>query len=265
MQIKNLRANKRNPRRISENKREMLRKSVDKFGDLSGLVFNRRTNSLVGGHQRSSIMPPDSQIKITDKYEKPTAAGTIAEGYALINGEKWKYREVDWDEKTEAEAMLAANKHSGEWDRDGLKLLFADIPSLDISLAGFERVELQALDIKLPEIVIDMPAPPAYRSFGEDASGAVDDADRYEEEPEEEDEDEGEKYLAENPGPDSSMNKEVIDVVNRNAFDAVTENTESKLQKHLVVIECETKEEMFAVKEKIRALDFIKDFKAKMF
>lgn len=35
-----------------------LQKSMAEFGDLSGIVFNRRTGNLIGGHQRIKIIDP---------------------------------------------------------------------------------------------------------------------------------------------------------------------------------------------------------------
>ena len=148
MQLKDLKPNKRNPRKITQKKKDLLKKSLDKFGDLSGTIYNIRTKSLVGGHQRSSVLPQNSTIKIEKKYDKPTRTGTVAEGYIEHEGERYKFREVDWNETMEAEAMLAANKHQGEWDKDILKLLAVDIPDIDFEIAGFE-------DFEIPEI----PAP----------------------------------------------------------------------------------------------------------
>ena len=42
----------RNPRRITDDALAGLRASLRTFGDLSGLVFNRRTGNVVCGHQR---------------------------------------------------------------------------------------------------------------------------------------------------------------------------------------------------------------------
>src|SRR5574343_2066148 len=138
MQIKDLNPHKKNPRKISPQKLEALKKSLEKLGDLSGFVYNRRTKTLVSGHQRQKALPPKSTIKTDQKYETPTRTGTVAEGYVLIEGERFKYREVDWDEQTEMEALLAANKHGGEWDEDLLKIAFADFPTMNFEIAGFD-------------------------------------------------------------------------------------------------------------------------------
>src|SRR4051812_43912555 len=116
MQIKNLVPNAENPRTITPAKRAMLKKALLKFGDLSGIVYNRKTKQLVGGHQRREIFDPESVVTITKKFSKPTKTGTVAEGFVEFNGEKFSYREVYWDAHLEKAANIAANKGAGEWD-----------------------------------------------------------------------------------------------------------------------------------------------------
>ena len=140
MKIKNLKANKRNPR-ITQSRQDALKQSLEKFGDLGGIIFNKSTGQLVGGHQRSAIMPPDATTVIEKKYDAPTAAGTVAEGYVEFNGERFKYREVAWDEATEVEAMLAANNQGGENDDALVKIVLAGFPKLNLDLAGFPELK----------------------------------------------------------------------------------------------------------------------------
>ena len=149
MRIADLNPNEENPRTITKMQKKRLKKSMDQFGDLSGIVFNRQTKRLVGGHQRTSMLPPELTISIENQYEVPTRTGTVAEGYIEHDGEKLKYREVDWDETTEKMANLAANKHGGTWETDKLKKWMDDLSSLnvDMDLTGFdakERDELMA-------------------------------------------------------------------------------------------------------------------------
>ena len=147
MQLKDLRANPKNPRKISDEKLKQLKKALLEFGDLSGIVYNTRTKQLVGGHQRSKILDAASVIEIQKKYKKPTAAGTTAEGYVIVRGERYSYREVNWDEMREKAANLAANKNAGEWDLPQLKDWLKDLNSFDadfdLSLTMFDEDELQ--------------------------------------------------------------------------------------------------------------------------
>lgn len=147
MKLKDLKPNIKNPRKMSQADKERLRESVEKYGDLSGFIYNRRTKNLIGGHQRQGVLPPDATIKIEKKFEAPTKSNTVAIGNVIIGEEMFRYREVDADELWEAEAMIAANKHSGEWDGDTLKILFADFPDLNFEAAGFKLDELKAFNI----------------------------------------------------------------------------------------------------------------------
>lgn len=136
---------KYNPRKISREKLESLKKALDEFGDLSGIVFNRRSGNLVGGHQRCKVIPPDAEITITQMYDPPSRTGTVAEGYILIEGEKYSYREVDWDDAKEKLGNLAANNQGGENDEDMLQSLLADLDNLDIDLS-LSGIDLNVFD-----------------------------------------------------------------------------------------------------------------------
>ena len=219
MQIKSLKPNARNPRRITDNKLNALKKSLAKFGDLSGFVFNKRTGTLVSGHQRQKALPGDSQIKIELKHEKPTEARTVAEGYVLINGERFKYREVDADAQWEMEALLAANKHGGEWDDDLLKLIMADFPALDLEAAGF--------DIPAPQVSI---AAPVF--------------DMLREEKEETDE----EYVKNTP----QTTEQIPVSSSRNAFQSIEETTDLVNKRFVIIIDCKDLETKENLREKIK-------------
>ena len=145
MKIKDLKPNEDNPRKINLEQKRLLQKSIEKFGDLGGIIFNTKTGKLVGGHQRSSVLDPESKVVITKKYEDPTLVGTTAEGHVVQGGERFSYREVSWDEITEAEAMVAANKHGGEWDHAALELTLGKITDLEVT--GFAMDDLKAIDV----------------------------------------------------------------------------------------------------------------------
>lgn len=138
--LKDLKPDPDNPRTISEEKLNSLRKSLEEFGDLSCIVYNELEDKLVGAHQRLKVFSSSSKIVITDKYKKPNKQGTIREGYVLIDGEKFKYRVVRWTKEKHKAAMLAANKHSGEWDQKKLAEIVESLKesSLDFGLTGFD-------------------------------------------------------------------------------------------------------------------------------
>lgn len=148
MQAKDLNPADYNPRKISTEDFLKLRKAIIELGDLSGIIPNRRTGNLIGGHQRIKIAPRDAEIHITDRYDPPTEKGTTAEGYIVIAGEKHKYREVDWPLEKEKIANLAANNQGGENDNTKLAEILSElscIPNLDLSLTGIDSGELDKL------------------------------------------------------------------------------------------------------------------------
>lgn len=142
-----LAGNPKNPRRVSDKKLEMLKKAIAEFGDLSCIVFNRKSGQLVGGHQRVKVLPPDSEITIRKKYDQPTRTGTIAEGFVEIEGEEFAYREVHWTEAKEKAANIAANKGAGEWDFSQLAEWITELDALgfDKELTMFDDEELERL------------------------------------------------------------------------------------------------------------------------
>lgn len=123
----------------------MLKKSLDEFGDLSGVVFNRQTNRLIGGHQRVKVMPKDAEIVYNEKFTEPDRVGTVAHGHIVIDGVQYAYRETEWGEEKEKAANLAANQHGGEWDFPKLTewVNELDAINLDMELLGFDHTELE--------------------------------------------------------------------------------------------------------------------------
>lgn len=142
-------ASDRNPRRISPRKMEALKKALREFGDLGGIVLNRQTGHLVGGHQRVTAFTADKQAKvvITSRLETPDATGSIAFGHVETNGTRYGYREVQWDTQREEAANLAANQHSGEWDTDMLGDILKGMDIETRHLAGFDEDEMRSLGL----------------------------------------------------------------------------------------------------------------------
>jgi len=141
-EITSLKGYHKNPRKIKDEDFKLLTESLQEFGDLSGIVVNKRTGEIVGGNQRTTFFKTKSdevEIVLTDELAKPTPIGTVAFGYVLFKGERFNYREVDWDEAKEERANLLANKVGGEWDWDKLANEF-DIDVMKDS--GFHDFEL---------------------------------------------------------------------------------------------------------------------------
>ena len=148
-----LEKNPMNPRKISDEEKKLLGESMDRFGDLSGIVYNVETGMLVAGHQRAELLG-SSKVTVLNDYEEPTEVGTMALGYIEnADGEKFPYREVLWDRKTEAEAMIAANKIGGEFDNESLNKFFDEMGSeIEISHTGFDENILKG---KFDESILD--------------------------------------------------------------------------------------------------------------
>lgn len=144
-----LKASPKNPRRITKKRLVMLEKALDRFGDLGGVIYNIRTQGLVGGHQRVEAIRAATKggqctIERTREMDPPTAKGTVAEGYIAFNGERYSYREVDWDEDTERLANLAANKSAGYFDTSALAETLQSLDKVcdDLSFSMFDDDEL---------------------------------------------------------------------------------------------------------------------------
>lgn len=115
-----------NPRRISDRAMKGLRASLERFGELGGIVYNKRTGSLVGGHQRVKAL-------------------------AAMGIEDAEVRVVDLPVAEEKAANLALNHPGigGEWD-DALLAVVLDEVKRDLPTA-FE--ELQLADLRLDELL----------------------------------------------------------------------------------------------------------------
>lgn len=133
-----------NPRTISQHDYRALIKSIGEFGDMSGLVFNRRTERVVGGHQRREAYKElGGKIEIDEELLEPSSSGTVAYGHVTIGDERYTYRVVDWPEDKEKLANLAANRIQGDWDDDKLAALIYEIKD-DVNLpdTGFTITEI---------------------------------------------------------------------------------------------------------------------------
>lgn len=147
--VSSLRLNPRNPRRISNERLELLKQSLVEFGDLSGVVRNLTTGNLVGGHQRVKafrMLNDEAKVIIEKIFDEPTENGTVALGYIQLGDERFTYREVKWDEQKESAGMLIANKLAGEFVASDVGELLKGITSDHLlMLTGFEVGEISDL------------------------------------------------------------------------------------------------------------------------
>jgi len=115
--------NPRNDLRPGDREYQQLERSIDEFGCVEPLVWNRRTGNLVGGHQRLNIL--------------------IARG-----DEKVECVVVDLAPEKEKALNLALNKISGDWDEEKLAEVLAELialPDFDVALTGFDLPEVSEL------------------------------------------------------------------------------------------------------------------------
>ena len=101
---------------------EKLKRSIQEFGYVEPVIWNKRTGVVVGGHQRLKVMKDLGFTEVD----------------CVV---------VDLDESKEKALNIALNKISGEWDTDLLTSLLKDLDGsgYDITLTGFDLAEAQEL------------------------------------------------------------------------------------------------------------------------
>lgn len=101
---------------------EKLKRSIEQFGYVEPVIWNKTTSHVVGGHQRLKVL---LDLGLTEVE-------------CVV---------IEMDEEKEKALNIALNKISGDWDKDKLMLLIADLQGadFDVSLTGFEPAELDAL------------------------------------------------------------------------------------------------------------------------
>jgi len=125
-----------NPRRISKRAAKGLAASLRHFGDISGLVWNRRTGHLVCGHQRLAAL----KLEHGDNLR--------LDGGAVVtpSGERFPVRVVDWDAPFEKTANVTANSAeiAGEFTSD-LEGLLVEVNEFDSAL--YDSLLLDEIDL----------------------------------------------------------------------------------------------------------------------
>lgn len=101
---------------------EKLKRSIQEFGYVEPVIWNKRTGIVVGGHQRLKVMKDLGFTEVD----------------CVV---------VDLEESKEKALNIALNKISGEWDTDLLASLLKDLDGngYDITLTGFDLAEAQEL------------------------------------------------------------------------------------------------------------------------
>ena len=101
---------------------EKLKRSIEQFGYVEPVIWNKATGRVVGGHQRLKVLLDMGMTEVD----------------CVV---------VELDQEKEKALNIALNKISGEWDKDKLALLITDLQGadFDVSLTGFEPAEIDDL------------------------------------------------------------------------------------------------------------------------
>lgn len=98
---------------------ENLRRSITTYGLIIPVVWNKRTNRVVGGHQRISVLENEGETEVDVSV-------------------------VDLEETKERQLNVALNKVEGGWDEEKLGDLLAELGE-DAILTGFTQQEIDSL------------------------------------------------------------------------------------------------------------------------
>lgn len=130
LDIQKIDVNKLNPAKYNPRKDlkpgdpeyEKLKKSINTFGYVEPVIWNKRTGNIIGGHQRLKILKEQGTTEIE----------------CVV---------LDMDESKEKALNVALNKVSGNWDITKLTELLDDLDKsmFDVSLTGFDAAEIEDL------------------------------------------------------------------------------------------------------------------------
>ena len=101
---------------------EKLKRSIETFGLVQPIIWNKTTGRVVGGHQRLKVLIDMG----------------ITETECVV---------VEFDENNEKALNIALNKISGDWNKDQLVFILSEIHAsdFDLSLTGYDMAEYDAL------------------------------------------------------------------------------------------------------------------------
>lgn len=99
---------------------DKLKRSIETFGNVEPVVWNKRTGNVVGGHQRLTVLRDMGETEIPCEV-------------------------VDLDEEDEKTLNLALNKIKGEWDYDKLEEMLNGFDAEMATLSGFSADEIAVL------------------------------------------------------------------------------------------------------------------------
>lgn len=99
---------------------DALKQSIETYGCVEPIVWNRRTGNIVGGHQRFKVMQD---------------LGCTEDNVSV----------VDLDDTQEKALNLALNKVSGRWDNDKLAVILEELQAACVEVIGFSAEEINRI------------------------------------------------------------------------------------------------------------------------
>lgn len=106
---------------------------MKRHGLVQPIVWNRRTNTVVSGHQRLTVLEAQGETEVTVSV-------------------------VDLDDIQEKELNVALNKITGEWDDDKLSVILNELGE-EATDTGFTLPEIDVLRDELKSYFDDVTAP----------------------------------------------------------------------------------------------------------
>lgn len=157
-----------NPRKIDEQGKRMLKRSMKQFGVVGGIIVNSQTgNTIVGGHQKVAIL--DEMYKYPDN------------DYSL------RVEMISVDRKTEKTLNIALNNGniSGQWDFDALARIVPDIDwkdagltDADLNMIGVDYLLQTEAENSIAEALSDMMSPVTEQKEAEKAAKQLERAEK---------------------------------------------------------------------------------------
>jgi hypothetical protein len=112
---------------------QAIERSLKRHGLVQPIVWNRRTNTVVSGHQRLTVLEAQGETEVTVSV-------------------------VDLDDIQEKELNVALNKITGEWDDDKLSVILNELGE-EATDTGFTVPEIDVLRDELKSYFDDVTAP----------------------------------------------------------------------------------------------------------
>lgn len=112
---------------------QAIERSLKRHGLVQPIVWNRRTNTVVSGHQRLTVLEAQGETEVTVSI-------------------------VDLDDIQEKELNVALNKITGEWDDDKLSVILNELGE-EATDTGFTLLEIDVLRDELKSYFDDVTAP----------------------------------------------------------------------------------------------------------